>query len=102
MAISGGIGIVSASHLLPSQPALLFVGPEPVNGDDGLQLGDGLRCAGRGTGRGRRRDWGPGARRTGALVPGGLRRFQVWCADASGPRHVGFNAPDGLRIELGP
>jgi Tol biopolymer transport system component len=100
-----------AAQLVPSQPALLFAGLNAVNNGDGLQFGDGLRCAGGSvvrlgtqtadaTGQA---EWGPGLGAMGGWLPGDVRRFQVWYRDPSppGPCGSGFNLTNGVEILFG-
>ncbi|MED6335349.1 MAG: VCBS repeat-containing protein [Planctomycetota bacterium] len=112
----GGVGsnsawdddlVMEGGGMLPSQPALLFVGNNTLNGGNGVPFGDGLRCAGgsvvrlgvkipnsagsatRGPGRGATRGWGTGDTRT----------LQGWYRDPSGsPCSNGFNLTGAVEV----
>ena len=76
---------LSASGLVAGQPGLYFQGNNAINSGDGIQFGDGLRCAG-----------------------GGVIRLQVRFADSNGDSATsidvgaagGVNAGDVLRYQL--
>jgi hypothetical protein len=98
---------VNGSGLLPSQPALLFVGENAVNSGAGTPFGDGLRCAGGNVTRlGVRTPsaagtatWGPSLSLLGGWTGGDTRYFQVWYRDpAGGPCVSGFNLSNGLDL----
>lgn len=100
-----------ATGLLPSQPALLFVGQNAAGGGLGLPFGDGLRCVGGGIVRLGVRlpdssgaaSWGPGLAPSGGWNQGDVRRFQVWYRDPSGsPCGFGFNLSNGLEVVFTP
>jgi hypothetical protein len=97
------------TNLLPSQPALLFVGNDILNGGNGVVFGDGLRCAGTNVVRlgvqtpdgGGNASWGPGLRATGGWVAGDTRHFQVWYRDpVGGPCAGGFNLSNALTVDF--
>lgn len=94
------------ANLLPSQPALLYVGNNAVNGGAGVVLNDGLRCAGGNVARlgvrfadaGGNASWGPGLG-GGMWSAGDTRRFQIWHRDSMGsPCGSGANLSNGLEI----
>ena len=92
--------VFTASNLLPSQPALLFVGTMPL----GIPFGDGLRCVGGGVVRlgiktpapSGEAIWGP------YLAAIGSWGFQVWYRDPMGPCGSGFNLTNGVEIQFAP
>lgn len=102
--------VLSASGLLPGQPALLFQGTQPLAGGLGLGLGDGLLCAGGSVVR--LRVLVPGGEGSasypaagdvplgvlGGVQAGDVRRYQVWYRDATGPCGSGFNLTHGLEV----
>lgn len=99
--------VFSAAGLVPSQPALLFVGDNAVNGGNGTLFGDGLRCAGGNVVRlgvrqpdaGGHASWGPGMGASGGWSAGETKRFQVWYRDPSGSPCGGvFNLSSGLEV----
>ena len=77
--------VLSATGATASQPGLYFQGNNAINSGDGIQFGDGLRCAG-----------------------GGVIRLQVRFADSDGDSATsidvgaagGVNAGDVLRYQL--
>ena len=94
------------SNLLPSQPALLFVGNVQISSGAGVVFGDGLRCVG---GTVVRlgvavpnvfgvASWGPGLSAAGGWQPGDSRSFQVWYRDPAGPCGSAFNLSNGLAV----
>jgi len=98
-----------ATQLLPSQPALLFVGLNAVNGGSGVVFGSGLRCAGGGvvrlgvespsaTGGAA---WGPGLGGAGGWDAGDTRYFQVWYRDPAGLCGA-WNLTNGLEVVFRP
>lgn len=103
--------VFTGDNLLPSEPALLFVGLNAVNGGDGVLFGDGLRCAGgsvvrlgvqvpNATGDA---TWGPGLGSTGGWLAGDTRRFQVWYRNpGTSPCGFNFNLSNGLEIVFAP
>jgi hypothetical protein len=100
---------VAADGMLPTQPALLFVGESSLGGGDGVAFGDGLQCAGTniirlgveipdGAGTA---SWGPGLSVPAGWTPGDLRFLQVWYRDPSAsPCGSGFNLSNGIEILL--
>jgi hypothetical protein len=96
---------VDATHLAPSQPALLFSANNAVNSGNGVIFGDGLRCAGGSVKRlGVRQadaaghaSWNSNLSVSGGWTAGDTRRFQVWYRDPTGaPCGTGFNLSHGL------
>ena len=101
---------LTATSLLPAQPALLFAGLNAVAGGAGAPFGDGLRCAGGGVVRlGVRAPdalgvarWGPGLGAVGGWTAGERRLLQVWYRDPQGsPCGAGFNLTNGLDVTFG-
>ena len=95
---------------IPSQPALLIVGTQALNGGAGVPFGDGLRCAGGsvvrlgvqvpndlGTAT-----WGPGLAADGGWVAGDTGTLQAWYRDTVGPCNAGFNLSNGLQVTFSP
>lgn len=99
--------VFQGSQLPALKSAMLFAGPDEVNGGNGFPFGDGLRCAG---GSIKRLDlrttdavgevsYGPGLGAIGGWIAGDTRRFQIWCRDPQGgPCAGGFNLSNGLEI----
>lgn len=92
-----------AQRLLPSQPALLFMGLNAIAGGNGAVFGDGLRCAGAGVVRlgvktpnaSGQATWTP----TILLAPGSTRHFQGWYRNPTGsPCGALFNLTNGLTV----
>jgi hypothetical protein len=103
--------VLDGLGMLPSQPALLFVGNNTLNGGNGVTFGDGLRCAGGSVVRlgvqfpdaGGGASWGPGLGATGGWGSGDGRTFQGWYRDPSGsPCTSGFNLTSAVRVVFGP
>jgi hypothetical protein len=93
--------------MLPSQPALLFVGNNTLNGGNGVPFGDGLRCAGGSVVRlgvkipnaAGSATWGPGLGATGGWGTGDTRTLQGWYRDPSGsPCSNGFNLTGAVEV----
>lgn len=98
---------ISAQHLLPNQPALLFAGEQALNGGDGISFGDGLRCAGGNVVRlqiavpdgAGVAAYGPGLQPTGGWMAGETRRLQVWYRDpTNSPCGNKFNLTNGIEV----
>ncbi len=78
-----------AGNLIPGNPALLFHGPNSLNGGAGVVFGNGLRLVGGAVVRagvfvpdpGGRAAWGPGVGEGLSWLPGSARHFQVWYRD---------------------
>jgi hypothetical protein len=98
--------VFDAQHLLPGQPALLFVGLNATGGGSGVTFGDGLRCAGGSVVRlgievpnaMGQASWGPGLGALGGWGSGDIRRFQCWYRNPGGPCGSNFNLSNGLEI----
>ena len=100
--------LMTASNLLPNQPALLFTGNDALNGGDGIQFGDGLRCAGNGVVRigigipnaMGEATWGPALAGLGGWGAGDTRHFQTWYRDPSGGGVCGnaFNLTNAVEV----
>ena len=100
-----------AEGMLPSQPGLMFVGLNAVNGGLGSHFGDGLRCAGgsiirlgvrMADGAGTAQ-WGPALAGTGGWSSGDVRRFQLWYRDPGGsPCGNDFNLSHGVEVTFTP
>ena len=101
---------IAGAGLAPSQPVLLFAGPNSINGGLGIVFGDGLRCVGGSVQRlgvhtatpGGSASWGPGLLATGGWSAGDTLRFQLWYRDPAGPCSSGFNLSDALELTLVP
>ena len=103
--------ILHASCALPNQPGLFFQGQNAINGGNGVQFGDGLRCAGGNVVRlevvtanatGSASSTVPIAA-TGSVSPGDIRRYQWWYRDPTGsPCGTGFNLSNGLEVMWAP
>jgi len=101
----------TGTNLLPGQGALLFSGPNQVNGGVGLPFGDGLRCAGGGIirlgvkmpdGTGTA-VWGPALGVKGGWVAGDTVEFQGWYRDpGTSPCSNEFNTTHGVEIVFVP
>ena len=112
----GGVGsnsawdddlVMEGGGMLPSQPALLFVGNNTLNGGNGVPFGDGLRCAGGSVVRlgvkipnaAGSATWGPGLGATGGWGTGDTRTLQGWYRDPSGsPCSNGFNLTGAVEV----
>jgi outer membrane protein assembly factor BamB len=100
----------AGESLLPSQPALLFVGNNQVQSGNGALFGDGLRCAGGSVKRlgvqvpnaSGNASWGPGLGAAGGWSAGATRRFQCWYRDPAGWCGSGFNLSNGLEVVFTP
>jgi M6 family metalloprotease-like protein len=101
--------VFHAAGLLPGQAALLFSGFNQINGGNGLQFGDGLRCVGGQITRLNVRipdasgdaSWGPGMAAVHGWISGETRTFQVWYRDSIGSScGTGFNLSNGLSVPL--
>ncbi len=100
-----------AEGMLPSQPGLMFVGLNAVNGGFGSHFGDGLRCAGgaiirlgvrMADGAGTAQ-WGPGLAGAGGWTSGDVRKFQLWYRDPGGsPCGNDFNLSNGVLVLFEP
>lgn len=98
---------LSGVGLLPGNAALLFTGPNQINGGAGTPFGDGLRCAGgqlvrigvripNGAGQA---SWGPGLSSVGGWSSGDTRNFQIWYRDSNGsPCGNAFNVSNGYNV----
>jgi hypothetical protein len=74
----------AGAGLLPSQPALLFVGDTALGGGDGAA------------------SWGPGLGAAGGWTAGDTRYFQLWYRDSIGsPCGIGFNLTNGVALTFG-
>lgn len=102
---------LSATELVPGQPALLFAGQNQVNTGLGVPFGDGLRCVGQGVQRlgvqpadaSGSATWGPGLVAAGGWTAGDVRYFQGWYRDPSGgPCGTGFNLSNGVEVVFQP
>ncbi len=102
--------VLSGDQLIPSQPGLYFQGNNQVAGGQGIQFGDGLRCAGGGVIRLQVRfSSAAGQSETsidlgaaGGVSAGDIRRYQVWYRDPAGsPCGALFNLSNGLEIVWG-
>jgi hypothetical protein len=105
--ISADSLVLQASSLLPNQPCLFFQGNNAINGGDGVQFGDGLRCAGGGVIRLQVRfpDAAGDAETSipisvkGGCSAGDVKRYQNWHRDPmSSPCGVNFNLTNGYEI----
>jgi len=116
-AIATGSSSISADDLLingagfiPGAPALLFSGLTQINGGNGNQFGDGLRCVGGHVTRMNVRvpdangmaTWGPGLAANFGWSSGETRTFQIWYRDTNGLCGSGFGLTNGLQITLTP
>src|SRR5690606_36082499 len=103
--------VLTATGLLPNQPALLFQGDNAVAGGVGIAFGDGLRCAGANVKRvrvlfpdasGEASYPAAGQPSIASVVqaqPGDVRRYQVWYRDPiASPCSNGFNLTNGLEV----
>lgn len=97
--------ILHATSTVPHQPGLFFQGDNAINGGNGSQFGDGLRCAGGSVVRlqVRTADGNGSASTTvgiaakGGVSPGDTKRYQWWHRDPTGsPCGTGFNLSNGL------
>lgn len=101
---------LTASQLLPLQPAYLFRGLSATGGGSGARFGDGLRCAGIEVTRfglaipsaGGVAIWGPGLAASGGWTSGDLFNFQCFYRDQGGPCGSGFNLTNGVEILMEP
>lgn len=103
--------VFTGIQMVPSEPALIFVANDALNGGDGIPFGDGLRCAGGalvrlgvsladGAGSA---SWGPGLAATGGWLAGDTRRFQAWYRDpVLSPCSSYQNLTTGLEIDFVP
>ena len=97
----------------PGQPGLYFQGNNAINGGNGIQNGDGLRCAGGNIRRLQIRVAGgaasanPGGSSTtvniavaGAVSPGDTRRYQWWYRNPApgAPCGTNFNLSNGYEV----
>ena len=98
---------MTGSQLIPSQPGLYFQGNNAINGGDGTQFGDGLRCAGGGVIRLQVRfaDSNGGSQTnidipsTGGALPGDTKYYQLWYRDpVASPCGSLFNLSNGVEI----
>jgi len=103
--------VLYADNVIPGQAALAFAALNAVHDGDGWPLSDGLRCAGGGAvrlgislpGPDATGIWGAGLAEQAGVVPGDLRRFQVWYRDPSGgPCGTGANLTNGLEVTFTP
>jgi hypothetical protein len=99
--------ILTASASSPGQPGLFFQGDNAINGGNGSQFGDGLRCAGGGVVRIQIRTAdGGGAASTsigiaakGGVSPGDLELYQWWYRDPmASPCGSSFNLSNALSV----
>ena len=105
--ISTGGLVLTGSQLIPSQPGLYFQGNNAINGGDGTQFGDGLRCAGGGVIRMQVRfaDSNGSSQTnidipsTGGALPGDTKYYQLWYRDpVTSPCGSLFNLSNGVEI----
>ena len=112
--VGAGDLVLVGSGAQPGQPGLYFQGNNAINGGNGIQNGDGLRCAGGSIRRLQVRTAGgaasanPGGSETtvniaavGAVNPGDTRRYQWWYRNpAPGGSSCGttFNLSNGLQV----
>jgi hypothetical protein len=98
---------LSATNLIASQPGLYFQGNNAINGGDGIQFGDGLRCAGGGVIRLQVRfaDSSGWSATTAAIAfeggvsAGDTKRYQLWYRDPlSTICGTGFNLSNGYEV----
>ena len=108
---AGGADLVlSASNCIANQPGLFFQGENAVNSGNGIQFGDGLRCAGFGVVRLEivTPDSNGDAATSidivakGGAAAGDVRRYQIWYRDpVTSPCGALFNLSNGLEITWG-
>ena len=111
--VSAGDLVLVGSGSQPGQPGLYFQGNNAINGGNGIQNGDGLRCAGGSIRRiqvvaaGGLASPNPGGSQTtvniaaqGFANPGDTRRYQWWYRNPSpqAPCGTGFNLSNGLEV----
>ncbi|MCB9915395.1 MAG: hypothetical protein H6828_09635 [Planctomycetes bacterium] len=101
--------VLHGSGLVPNQPGLYFQGDNAVNGGGGNLFGDGLRCAGGNVVRIQviAADASGNSATTAdvvaaqiqPLVPGDVRRYQLWYRDPAGsPCGSFFNLTNGVEV----
>jgi hypothetical protein len=99
--------VLQSTNLLPNQPCLFFQGNNAINGGDGIQFGDGLRCAGGGVIRVQVRfaDASGNAETSlsvsvkGGCSAGDVKRYQNWYRDPqTSPCGAQFNLSNGYEI----
>ena len=99
--------VLSGTGATPSQPGLFFQGNNAINSGDGIQFGDGLRCAGGAVIRLQVRfaDSNGESATTidvgavGANAAGDVKRYQLWYRDPNATPCGGtFNLSNGLEI----
>ncbi len=98
-------------ELPPNKPSLFFQGQNPLNGGNGVQFGDGLRCVGGAVirlqvvisdGAGNALS-NLGVAQAGGMQPGNPGFYQCWYRDPNnGPCGTGFNVSNGYIIEWMP
>ena len=102
--------VLQGTGLIASQPGLYFQGNNAVNGGNGTNFGDGLRCAGGGVIRLQVRfAGGAGASSTnisisakGMPAAGDVKRYQLWYRDPNTtPCGAQFNLSNGLEVTWG-
>jgi hypothetical protein len=103
---TGGL-VLTGSQLIPNQPGLYFQGNNAINAGDGIQFGDGLRCAGGGVIRLQVRftDSIGGSQTSidipsaGGVAPGDTKRYQLWYRDpVTSSCGSLFNLSNGVEI----
>ncbi|MCB9915979.1 MAG: hypothetical protein H6828_12690 [Planctomycetes bacterium] len=109
--VSGDSVVLNCINLVSGQPGLLFQGTTAVNGGNGVQFGDGLRCAGGSVirlqvafanGSGQASSSVPIAL-SGSVNPGDTMRYQFWYRDPQfSPCLNLFNLSNGLEISWQP
>ena len=99
---------LAGCSFVPLAPALLFAGPNALNG---APFGDGLRVAG---GPGLKRlgvrvpdargniEWGPGLISAAGWTAGLTRYFQAWYREPASPCMGAFNLSSGVAVTLQP
>ena len=104
--------VFNTTNLVPGSAALMFTGTTQINGGNGNQFGDGLRCVGgpvnsmgvRSPDAGGNATWGPGYAAQLGWSSGDTRTFQTWYRDtaAGSPCGAAFNLSHGVSITLTP
>jgi len=102
--------VLSAVQLIPSQPGLYFQGNNAIAGGQGINFGDGLRCAGGAVVRLQVRfAASDGTSATtidiatkGGVSAGDVKRYQIWYRDPNtSPCGAFFNLSNGLEVVWG-
>ena len=109
--VNGDTVVLNSNFATPGQPGLYFQGDTAVNGGNGVQFGDGLRCAGGnvirleivtsdGSGAG---SSSVSISSSGGVSPGQTRYYQWWFRDPNlTVCGSGFNTSNGVEITWNP